>query len=163
MKTLLLKLNRALLFICLSMYLGTGWSMVLFSFPIAPKLTPATYYNQFVPQIAAATEFFTWMTMVMMACCLVFILETYKNSLKWYPVLILFLTVMTTLITVYHIFPYNHRMAEGIHDPAELQAVLSAWIRLNVIRVLIWTAMWVVLMVYYTKLDVPSIHSIPRK
>jgi hypothetical protein len=60
-------LNDLLLLACVSMYLGTGWSLVLFSFPIRPRLTVDTYYDQFVPQVTLATRFFTWMTTVMIA------------------------------------------------------------------------------------------------
>ena len=66
-------LNKALLFACVSMYFGTGWSLVLFSFPGAMDLTPDNYYNQIVPQFTAATAFFTYMTWVMIFCCIVFI------------------------------------------------------------------------------------------
>lgn len=31
------------------MYLGTGWPLILFSFPLASKLCPDNYYKQFVP------------------------------------------------------------------------------------------------------------------
>ena len=49
-----LAINNLFLFLCTSMYLGTGWSLVLFSFPIASTLRTDTYYNQFVPQVQAA-------------------------------------------------------------------------------------------------------------
>lgn len=49
------------------MYFGTGWSLVLFWFPTGKELTVGNYYDQFVPQVTAATRFFTWMTTVMLA------------------------------------------------------------------------------------------------
>jgi len=156
MKTFLLSINKAILFACLSMYFGTGWSLVLFSFPIAPKLTPATYYNQFVPQVTSATHFFTYMTMLMLFCCVVFIIEKFKSPDKWYPILILVLTLATTAITIIFIFPYNNRMAAGITDQAELDTVLTAWIHLNILRVCIWTAMWLVMIIYYSVLLIKS-------
>jgi magnesium-transporting ATPase (P-type) len=156
MKNYPLTINKAILFACLSMYFGTGWSLALFSFPIAPKLTPANYYNQFVPQVAAATHFFTYMTMVMMLCCAIFIIEKFRSADKWYPILILLLTILTTAITIKYIFPYNNRMSAGITDPIELQSVLHTWIQLNIVRVCIWTAMWMVMMVYYSVLLVKS-------
>lgn len=33
--------NHAILFLCTSMYLGTGWSLALFSFPVARRLAGA--------------------------------------------------------------------------------------------------------------------------
>lgn len=156
MKNYLLTINKAVLFACLSMYFGTGWSLALFSFPIAPKLTPATYYNQFVPQVTAATHFFTYMTMLMMLCCIIFIIEKFRGPVKWYPILILLLIIITTAVTIIFIFPYNNRMAAGIKDPAELQTVLTAWIHLNVLRVCIWTAMWLIMIVYYSVITFQS-------
>jgi hypothetical protein len=138
------------------MYFGTGWSLALFSFPIAPKLTTATYYNQFVPQVTAATHFFTYMTMLIMLCCVIFIIEKFKSPDKWYPILILALIIITTAITIIYIFPYNNKMSAGITDPAELQTVLTAWIHLNIVRVCIWTVMWLVIMVYYSVLLIQS-------
>src|SRR5688500_10493918 len=113
MKTVFV-LNKALLFACVSMYFGTGWSLVLFTFPIAPKLTPDNYYNQFVPQVTAATHFFTYMTMVMMICCAIFIIEQWRSRDKWYPIVVLVLVIGATLLTIYFILDYNERMAAGI-------------------------------------------------
>ncbi|MCD9018724.1 hypothetical protein [Parachryseolinea silvisoli] len=149
MKTVLV-LNKALLFACVSMYFGTGWSLVLFTFPIAPKLTPDNYYNQFVPQVTAATHFFTYMTMVMMVCSVVFIIETWRSRDKWYPIVVLLLVVAATLLTIYFIIAYNERMAAGITDPIELNTVLDKWMFLNIIRVSLWTLQWLTMMLYFS-------------
>ncbi|MBT1711583.1 DUF1772 domain-containing protein [Fulvivirgaceae bacterium PWU5] len=143
-------LNKALLFACVSMYFGTGWSLVLFTFPIAPKLTPDNYYNQFVPQVTAATHFFTYMTMVMMVCCAIFIIEKWRSRDKWYPIVVLVLVIGATLLTIYFILDYNERMAEGITDPIELNTVLDKWMFLNIIRVSLWTLQWLTLMLYFS-------------
>jgi anthrone oxygenase-like protein len=156
MKNNLLTINKALLFACLSMYFGTGWSLVLFSFPIAPKLVPDNYYNQFVPQVTAATQFFTYMTMLIMLCCLIFIIEKFRDPAKWYPIIILLLIIITTAVTIIFIFPYNNKMAAGIKDPVELQSILKAWIQLNIFRVCIWTAMWLTMMIYYSVILIQS-------
>lgn len=149
MKTVFV-LNKALLFACVSMYFGTGWSLVLFTFTIAPKLTPDNYYNQFVPQVTAATHFFTYMTMVMMVCSVVFIIETWRSRDKWYPIVVLLLVVAATLLTIYFIIAYNERMAAGITDPIELNTVLDKWMFLNIIRVSLWTLQWLTLMLYFS-------------
>jgi hypothetical protein len=150
-KFYLLTLNKALLFACVSMYFGTGWSLVLFSFPIAPLLTVDTYYNQFVPQVTAATKFFTYMTMFMMISCIVFIIETWHTKLKWYPIGVLLGVIAATLLTTTYIIPYNEQMAAGIKDAAVLKQVLSSWIKLNIIRVLIWTFQWIILMTFFIR------------
>jgi len=65
-------LDASVLLLCASMYLGTGWSLVLFSFPgPARALNVDNYYEQFVPPVERATRFFTWMTVVMIATAVV--------------------------------------------------------------------------------------------
>ncbi len=152
----LLALNKLLLFLCTSMYFGTGLSMVLFSFPLAPDLTPDNYYMQFVPQVQAATKFFTYMTMVMMGSCIIFIIGEWKSNRKWYPIIILILVILATLLTIYFIFTYNEQMAAGIKDPIILQEVLSKWMRLNTIRVSLWTLQWLTMAIYYFNIDLKT-------
>jgi hypothetical protein len=61
----------ALMLLFASMYLGTGWSLVLFSFPLAPRLTPQTYALPFVEPVRNATRFFTFMTIAMLVAAVV--------------------------------------------------------------------------------------------
>ncbi len=70
------------------MYLGTGGSLVLFSFPLAPQLTPDNYYLQFVPQVQAATAFFTTMTKVMLACGLIMLIAEWRQRTRWVPIIV---------------------------------------------------------------------------
>lgn len=142
-------LNACLLFLCASMYLGTGWSLVLFSFPIAPQLTVDTYYLQFVPQVTAATRFFTWMTLVMLVSAVGLFLTERKNPLRWYPATVFLGVVAATLLTRFLIFRYNAEMASGIRDPDRLREVLSAWMTTNRIRVGLWTVQWLAMMGYF--------------
>ena len=142
-------LNACLLFLCTSMYLGTGWSLVLFSFPIAPQLTVDTYYLQFVPQVTAATRFFTWMTLVMLVSAVALFLAERKSPLRWYPAIVLLSVVAATLLTRFLIFRYNAEMASGIRDPARLGEVLSGWMTTNRIRVGLWTVQWLAMMGYF--------------
>jgi hypothetical protein len=148
-RTVLHTLNACLLFLCTSMYLGTGWSLVLFSFPIAPQLTVDTYYLQFVPQVTAATRFFTWMTLVMLVSAAVLFLAERKGPLRWYPATVFLAVVATTLLTRFLIFRYNAEMASGISDPERLREVLAAWMTTNRIRVGLWTVQWLAMMGYF--------------
>jgi hypothetical protein len=148
-RPLLHTLNACLLFLCTSMYLGTGWSLVLFSFPIAPQLTVDTYYLQFVPQVTAATRFFTWMTLVMLVSAVVLFLAERKSPMRWYPAIVFLGVVAATLLTRFLIFRYNAEMAAGISDPARLSEVLSAWMATNSIRVGLWTVQWLAMMGYF--------------
>ncbi len=149
----LLTLNKVLLFACVSIYFGTGWSLVLFSFPIASELTPDNYYMQFVPQVQAATKFFTYMTMVMMASSAVFAIEKWKSSQRWYGVIIFLLVILATALTIFFIFEYNQQMETGITDADLLQDILEKWMRLNIIRVSLWTLQWITMAVYFFQID----------
>lgn len=149
MKTKLLTLNHSLLFLCTSMYLGTGWSLILFSFPIAEQLTPDTYYLQFVPQVAAATHFFTYMTMVMLACAAIMIWSEWKTPQRWAPIVVLVAVLAVTGLTKWVIFPLNDEMAGHITDAARLKVVLGEWMNLNKVRVSIWTVQWACMMYWF--------------
>src|SRR6266571_894880 len=76
----LVVVNDLLLLLFVSMYFGTGWSLVLFSFQIAPQLTVDNYYMQFVPQVTAATRFFTVMTSLMLICAALMILSLWGTA-----------------------------------------------------------------------------------
>lgn len=149
MKTRLLIASFALLFLCASIYLGTGLSLVLFSFPIAPKLTPENYYMQFVPQVHAATQFFTYMTTLMIALAILMLVTEWRTKLRWVPIAVLAGVIAATALTVWVIFPYNEEMASGIKDSGRLAVVLGKWMMLNRIRVAIWVVQWLAMMAYF--------------
>jgi hypothetical protein len=148
-RTVLHTLNACLLLLCASMYLGTGWSLVLFTFPIAPQLTVENYYLQFVPQVTAATRFFTWMTLVMLVSAGVLFFAERRSRLRWYPATVFLGVVAATLLTRFLIFRYNAEMAAGIQDPLRLREVLASWMATNRIRVGLWTVQWLAMMGYF--------------
>jgi len=145
----LIVLNHSVLFLCTSMYLGTGWSLILFSFPIAPKLTVDTYHMQFVPQVKAATRFFTWMTMLMLLTAIVMIATEWRTGFLWVPIVVLLAVVAATLLTTSRILPLNRRMETGITDDAELRTILSRWMSLNRVRAGLWTVQWAAMMWFF--------------
>ncbi|MEO5893707.1 MAG: hypothetical protein ABIQ31_25860 [Ferruginibacter sp.] len=151
-KQILYAINKIILFACVSMYFGTGWSLILFSFPTAHELTPANYYSHFVPQVTAATDFFRGMTMVMIFCCVALIIEEWKTRLKWFGVGVLLTVILATALTIIYILPYNRSMAAGIATLEELTLVLNKWMRLNLIRVIAWTIQWLLMMFYFLTL-----------
>lgn len=148
METLILA-SHMLLFACASMYLGTGWSLVLFSFPTAEDLTPDNYYTHIVPQVQAATRFFTWMTNLMLVLVVVMIVTEWGEPLAWVPWVVLAGIVASTALTILGIFEHNERLADGIEDPEELATTLRAWMRLNIVRVSLWTVQWLALAVWF--------------
>lgn len=143
------QVGNSVLFLCVSMYLGTGWSLVLFSFPVAGQLTVDNYYLVFVPQVTAATQFFTWMTVVMLVLAAIMTINEWKTGWAWVPVTVIVMTIAATLLTIFAIIPLNREMAEHISDPQRLRFVLQKWIDLNWIRVILWSIQWLALMYYF--------------
>ena len=131
------------------MYLGTGGSLVLFSFPVTPQLTPDNYYLQFVPQVQAATEFFTTMTKLMLACCAIMLVAEWRQPFRWVPIVVLAAIIVSTAMEIYWVFPLNKEMASHIPSPERLQVVLTEWMRLVTVRVLLWCVEWAALAWYF--------------
>ena len=151
MKSRLLMANHAFLLLCASMYLGTGGSLVLFSFPLAPQLTPDNYYLQFIPQVQAATEFFTTMTKLMLAAALVMLWSEWRQPTRWVPIVVLVSVLAATGLTLTWIFPLNAAMAGHIQDAGELQSVLDEWMQLNRVRVVLWSVQWAALVWFFAR------------
>ncbi|HEY5366928.1 MAG TPA: hypothetical protein VIL19_10665 [Casimicrobiaceae bacterium] len=149
MKSKLLIANHMLLFLCASMYLGTGGSLVLFSFPTAAQLTPDNYYLQFVPQVQAATSFFTQMTKVMFACAAIMLIAEWRSHWRWVPIVVIVALATTTALTLWMIFPLNAEMAAHIQRADRLHVVLADWMQLNRVRVAIWCVQWAALALYF--------------
>jgi hypothetical protein len=141
-------LNDLLLMACCSMYLGTGWSLVLFSFPTAKQLTVDNYYDQFVPQVTAATKFFTWMTTVMLATGVLMTIAEWHHRV-WAPLTVTVSVVAATGLTVVWILPLNGVMAGHIRDPHVLEVTLGRWMALNRVRVALWTVQWLAMATYF--------------
>ena len=136
-------LNALFLFLCASMYLGTGWSLWLFSFQVAPHLTPANYYYAFIPQVLAAAKFFTYMTALMGVSGLLLAWQLRHDKGKWAPILTMVAVAAATWLTLQYIFPYNHTLEANVQDMALLQATLAKWIALNKVRISLWTVQWI--------------------
>jgi hypothetical protein len=132
-----------------SMYLGTGWSLVLFQLPDVKDLTPSTYAIPFVKPLPRAVRFFTALTYVMIVASIVLIIGEWDTGYVWVPIVYLVLTVAAGQFTKSLVFPLNARLAEGMTDPAEVQTVLAKWARLNRIRNWAWTGEWLVMAIYF--------------
>ncbi len=142
-------LNDLLLLLFVSMYLGTGWSLVLFSFPIAPKLTVDNYYMQFVPQVTAATRFFTVMTSLMLVSAAIMIVSLWGSALAWLPMIVIAAVIAATVMTVIWILPLNNQMSAGIKDPVQLNDIIGRWMALNRVRVGLWSVQWLAMAAFF--------------
>ncbi len=141
--------NRSFLFACCSMYLGTGWSLLLFSFSIADQLNPDNYYLQIVPQFSAATVFFTAMTKAMLVSSLFWIWHEWKTAYRWLAILVLVAIIAPTWVTIQSIIPLNKLMKAGITDAVQFKDVLSHWMFWNRVRAGLWTVQWLGMMLYF--------------
>src|ERR1039457_3672489 len=101
----LLVANMMLLLLFASMYLGTGWSLILFSFPIADQLTVDNYALQFNQQVASATRFFTYMTTAMLVSAAVMIATQVPSLYVVLPIIVIASVALVTALTVVKIFP----------------------------------------------------------
>ena len=149
MKTKLLLLSYAILFAGVSIYFGTGWSTVIFQFPTLPELNVNNYYLHFVPQVAAATGFFTVLVPLMCLICLVMIKMEWRTGFRWVPILVFLCIIAASGITYFLIFPINHEMAGRITDPQQLAVAISKWVQYTWYRVALWSIEWATLMYYF--------------
>lgn len=149
LKKILYTINNGSLASCVSMYFGTGWSLVLFSFPVVNQLTTSNYYLQFVPQVTTATVFFTWVTALIMINAIILLIEERKTPLKWFGAGVLLTVIVATALTEIYLLPYNKQMASGITSETELKYILEKWMKLNKIRVGIWSIQWLLVMIYF--------------
>ena len=148
----ILLLNHCLLFLCCSIYLGTGISLVFFQFPVEPYLTPDNYSLIFVDPVQRATHFFTYMTYLMLLTALIMLVTEWWTGIRWVPLIVLLCIIAATLITILFLFPYNHELADGIKDPERLKTVFHQWAQLNRIRVSIWIIQWSAMMYWFYRL-----------
>ncbi len=128
------------------MYLGTGWSLVLFSIP--PKKTVENYYDQIIPQLALATRFLTWMTGVMFASGAVMTASEWHHRV-WAPLIVLGMVIAATLLTTRGIFPLNRQLGTHIRDPRVLGSTLRRWKALSYVRLGFWTVEWLAMAAYF--------------
>jgi hypothetical protein len=140
--------DAMVLLLCASMYLGTGWSLTLFTLPGRHAMTVHTYYDQIIAPIQRATRFFTGMTIVMVVTAIALIVAEWGDPYVLAPIAVLAAVVGATALTTLVIFRYNRRLKAGITDERELHEVLERWAFWNWFRLALWTAQWVSVAVY---------------
>ncbi len=151
-----LLLNHCILFLCTSIYVGIGIFMLFFLFPMEPRLTPENYAMLFVDPVANATNFLTWMTIVMFAAVLVMLATEWFTGIRWVPVIVLLALCAATLLTMYALFPYNRELSDGITDPERLKHVFSNWAGLNRIRISLWFVQWLAMMYWFYRMTLKA-------
>ena len=140
--------NDLFLLLSVSIYLGTGVSLVLFQYPQADKLTPDNYYNQFVPQVTVATKFFTVLSTLMLFSAGLMIGFEPVNWERIFPSIVEAAIVAATVLAVFWELPINKKMAAHITDQGALDAILAEWMKINWIRFSLWCVQWVGMVVW---------------
>jgi len=138
----LLLVNNIFLAMCASIYLGTGVSLVFFQLPLEPKLTIDNYYLIFVEPAETATQFFTYMTILMLISGVIMLVTEWFSGLRWVPVVVLLAVIAATLLTEFYIFPVNKELEAHVTDPARLKVLFGQWANMNRIRTAIWAVEW---------------------
>jgi|SRR5829696_8688244 len=141
--------DAMLLFLCASIYLGTGWSLALFTLPGRHTMTVHTYYDQIIAPIQRATRFFTVMTIVMVVAAIALVVAEWDSAYVLAPIAVLAAVVGATLLTTLVLFRYNRRLKARITDERELHEVLDRWVSWNWARLALWTAEWGAMAVYF--------------
>ena len=144
-----LLLNHVILFLCCSIYIGTGVSLIFFQFPLEPKLTPDNYQMIFIEPVENATRFFTWMTILMLITGGIMLLTEWFTGIRWVPIVVLLATIAATALTILVIFPVNKELEAGITDPVRLRTVFATWAGFNRIRVSLWVIEWAAMMYWF--------------
>lgn len=145
----LLLLNHCVLFLCCSIYLGTGVSLVFFQLPLEPLLTVDNYELIFVQPVENATSFFTYMTIVMLVTGVIMLATEWFSGLKWVPVIVLLGIVAATGVTVLMIFPVNQELGAGVTDSARFAELISEWASLNRLRASLWALQWFAMLYWF--------------
>jgi hypothetical protein len=148
----LLLLNHVILLLCASIYLGTGIFLWFFQLPLEPKLTVDNYYLLFVEPVAAATRFFTYMTILMLICGVIMLATEWLSGLRWPPAVLLLGVIAATVLTETILFPLNTRLAAHITDPATLKTLFHQWANLNRVRISIWVIQWVAMAYWFYRM-----------
>lgn len=149
MKEALIAFNDSFLLLGASMYFGTGWSTELFSVPIYPHLNAQNYTLHFVPQIKRAVPFFFTLATLMWIAAGIMIITEIRTLNVILPSIVLAMLVASTILTTRFIFPINNKLAKGVADDAELKHLLGKWIRLNRLRLSMWTSEWVAMATFF--------------
>ena len=145
----LLLLNNAFLFLCCSIFLGTGVSLVFFHLPLEPQLTVDNYYVVLIEPVENATVFFTYVTVLMLIAALIMLGSEWLSGLKWPPIIVLLSVITATVMAYTLLFPINEELEAGVTDNVRLATLLAQWADYNRLRVTLWFLQWAAMMFYF--------------
>ncbi|MGB5352182.1 MAG: hypothetical protein WBN32_01065 [Woeseia sp.] len=149
MKAKLLAINHAYLFFGTTLYVGVLWALRFFWYPSWGTMNIDLVQDHFIMPTSAATRFFTIVVPLMMIASVIMIISEWKTKFRWFAI-VAFLCIMgSTYVGWLHIIPVNKIIAAGVASNAELTPLLQKWMRLNDIRWVLETIMWLTMMGYF--------------
>ncbi len=137
-----ISLHFGILLGCVSIYMGVGWFMWVFSFPSAPLLTPENMGVVMLPQVAAATRLFTFLVTLMVVLEALLIWQVWRTPFRWHAILAILLLVAATAVHLIYLKPINDELAAHAPTLARLQELVVPWVSHNRIKVVLWNLEW---------------------
>jgi hypothetical protein len=149
----------AALLLFASVYLGMGWSLVLFQFPGATRTTRAQDFpDRFGGPVRRAVGFFSVQTLLMVAGSILLTVDQWdQGGRRYLPLAYVVGVAAATAFTVLTILPVNRALYRDVPDEAQFRRLLSRWIRLNVIRVCLWTVEWIAIVAWFIQVSLDGL------
>jgi hypothetical protein len=134
-----------------SIYLGMGWSLVLFQFPGAVETTRAhNFPDRFGGPVRRAVGFFSVVSVLMFVGGILLTIDQWdQGARRYWPLLYAVGVAAATTFTVVLILPVNRALYREIADDRQFRTLLSRWMRLNVVRTGLWTVEWVAIVGWF--------------
>lgn len=134
-----------------SFYMGFGMSMAIFQFPGAlDRTSPGQFPERFGGPLKLAVIFLTvWTTLMLAGGLVMTIAEWDHGNYRWAPLVYLVATVVATTITLALIFPVNKVLNTPTDDAVMFRSTLARWIRLNLLRAVVWTIEWLAMALWF--------------
>jgi hypothetical protein len=137
-----------------SIYMGSGYSLVVLQFPGALKSVNAgNFDDRLGGPIRRATITWTVMVILMVAGGIVLTVHEWDHGgYRYGPLVYVVATVVATAWTLLIIFPVNQRLRDADDDPAEFTRALSLWMKLSVVRFAFWVTEWLAITIWLVAL-----------
>lgn len=141
-----------------TLYFGLGWGLVLFQFPGALDATkPGGFSERFGRPVRTAVAFFTvWSVLMVVGGVILTVAEWDEGNYRWGPLVYTVATVVATTFTVVLIVPVNKALYADVPDPGQFRSLLGRWIRLNIVRTVIWTVEWLAMAFWFVALAIKA-------
>ncbi len=154
MKNKLIALSHGYYFWGTSIYVGLLWSLHFIFYPSWTSISPESVEAHFLVPVNAATDFFTIVVPGMLLTGLVMVYAEWKTKQRWTALLAYGCLLVMMFVGYFLIRPVNESITENITSGTLQADVLSNqlndWMCYNDLRGVIMTAMWLIILFYYS-------------